>query len=63
VKVVDTTGGGDVFHGAYAFGLARDMELAERIRFAAATAALKVMQPGGQSGIPSLPEVRAFLKQ
>jgi sulfofructose kinase len=61
VKVVDTTGCGDVFHGAYAFGLARNMELPERIRLAAAAATLKVMHSGGQRGIPSLRKVRAFL--
>ena len=61
VKVVDTTGCGDVFHGAYAFGLARGQPLEERIRFAAATAALKATKPGGQAGIPSLPAVRRFL--
>jgi sulfofructose kinase len=61
VKAVDTTGCGDVFHGAYAFALARGMVLEERIRFAAGTAALKATRPGGQAGIPSLPAVRRFL--
>jgi len=62
VKVVDTTGCGDVFHGAYATGLARGMPVAERIRFAAAAAALKATQTGGQAGIPSLAEVQSFLR-
>ena len=61
VKAVDTTGCGDVFHGAYAFALARGMGLEERIRFAAATAALKATRTGGQAGIPSLAAVRRFL--
>ena len=61
VKAVDTTGCGDVFHGAYAYALARGMGLEERIRFAAATAALKATKPGGQAGIPSLAAVRRFL--
>lgn len=61
VKVADTTGCGDVFHGAYAFALARGMRLEERIRFAAATAALKAARPGGQDGVPSLRAVRRFL--
>jgi ribokinase len=61
VRAVDTTGCGDVFHGAYAFALARGMALEERIRFAAATAALKATRPGGQAGIPSLRAVRRYL--
>ena len=63
VKVVDTTGCGDVFHGAYALGLARGQALDERIRFAAAAAALKATQPGGQAGIPSMAAVRRFLSE
>ena len=62
VKAVDTTGCGDVFHGAYAFALARGMALEERIRFAAASAALKATRPGGQAGIPSWRAVRRYLK-
>ncbi|HEV8058911.1 MAG TPA: PfkB family carbohydrate kinase, partial [Gemmataceae bacterium] len=41
VDVQDSTGCGDVFHGAYAVGLARGTPLPERIRFASAAAALK----------------------
>ena len=62
VKAVDTTGCGDVFHGAYAFGLARGLPVEECIRLAAGTAALKATQPGGQAGIPSLRAVREFMK-
>lgn len=61
VKVVDTTGCGDVFHGAYACALARGMNPAERIRFAAAAAALKAAKPGAQKGIPSLAEAQKLL--
>ena len=61
VEVVDTTGCGDVFHGAYASALARGLDVTGRIRFAAAAAALKATQPGGQLGIPTRPAVEAFL--
>jgi ribokinase len=63
VPAVDTTGCGDVFHGAYAFGLAREMPLLERIRLASAASALKAMQPGGQAGIPNAARVQRFLKE
>ena len=61
VQVVDTTGCGDVFHGAYAAALVRGLGLPERIRFASAAAALKATQFGGQAGIPSRAAVEAFL--
>lgn len=63
VKAVDTTGCGDVFHGAYAFGLARSLGVCERIRIASAAAALKATQLGGQAGIPRLNEVKSFLRK
>jgi sugar/nucleoside kinase (ribokinase family) len=62
VDVVDTTGCGDVFHGAYASALARGLELDARIRFAAAAAALKATCRGGQAGIPKRPVVEEFLR-
>jgi sugar/nucleoside kinase (ribokinase family) len=61
VEVVDSTGCGDVFHGAYCTGLAEGMTLGERLRLASATAALKATAPGGQSGIPTRRSVDAFL--
>jgi sulfofructose kinase len=41
VVSVDTTGAGDVFHGAVAAGLAERMPLLEAVRFASACAGLK----------------------
>lgn len=61
VEVVDTTGCGDVFHGAYAAGLAQGLDMPERVRLAAATAAIKATHHGGQAGIPTRALVEAFL--
>ena len=61
VKVTDTTGCGDVFHGAYASALARGIPLPERIRFASMAAALKATAYGGQAGIPTLSAVENAL--
>jgi sugar/nucleoside kinase (ribokinase family) len=63
VNVVDTTGCGDVFHGAYCALLAEKHPLAERVRLASAAAALKATQPGGQSGAPTMAALRAFVEQ
>ena len=61
VNVVDTTGCGDVFHGAYAFALARGMDMPQRMRLASAAAAIKATRPGAQRGAPDLPAVQQFL--
>jgi len=62
VDVVDTTGCGDVFHGAYAWALVQGFPLSERIRIASAAAALKATQPGGRRGIPTWERVKQFLQ-
>ena len=63
VQALDTTGCGDVFHGAYALALARGLPIEERLRFASAAAGIKATQHGGQSGIPNARKVREFLRQ
>lgn len=61
VEVVDTTGAGDVFHGAFAFSLAQGEADVDRIRFASAVAAVKCTRPGGRAGIPDCAQTRSFL--
>lgn len=61
VDVVDTTGAGDVFHGALAVALATSGDLAESVRFASGVAALKCTRPGGRAGIPDCDQTRSFL--
>jgi ribokinase len=63
IKVVDTTGAGDVFHGGYIYGLLRGWDIRGVVRFASAFAALKCRRPGGRAGIPSLEEVETLLKK
>ncbi|MBJ9123389.1 MULTISPECIES: sugar kinase [Citrobacter] len=61
VEVVDTTGAGDVFHGALAFSLAGGTLVEEAVRFASGVAALKCTRPGGRAGIPDCDQTRSFL--
>ena len=61
VDAVDTTGCGDVFHGAYAAGLVNGLTLKERIVRATAAAALQATKLGGQAGIPNARQLSAFL--
>ena len=62
VKAVDTTGCGDVFHGAYAASLARGEPIERRVAVASAAAAIKAKSSGGQAGIPTLAEVEFVLQ-
>ncbi len=61
VDVVDTTGCGDVFHGAYAAALAAGRPLERCVVEATAAAALKATQAGGQAGCPDRTAVERFL--
>lgn len=62
VEALDTTGCGDVFHGAYVSGLIQELDLPKRVRYASAVAALKATHAGGQQGIPNRSAVEEFLK-
>lgn len=62
VPVKDTTGAGDVFHGAYIVGLLEGMGAPECARFAGAVSALKCTCIGGRTGIPDRKTVRRFME-
>jgi len=62
VNVVDTTGAGDVYHGAYIYGLLQGWDMSPCMRFASAAAALKCRAIGARAGIPTLHEVTRFLE-
>ena len=62
VEAVDTTGAGDVFHGAYVAGLLRGLDPRAAAGYASAAAALKCRVLGGRRGIPTHAEVEALLK-
>jgi len=59
--IVDTTGCGDVFHGAFSFGLSRGWEVKRIAEFAAAVAALKCRKLGGRAGIPNRAETEQLI--
>lgn len=63
VEVVDTTGAGDVFHGAYIVGLLHGWGLRTVAQFSSAVSALKCTRLGGRAGIPRYDEVRTFLRE
>lgn len=63
VNVVDTTGAGDVYHGAFAYKYLSCPDLAEIMRFSAAVAAMKCRKLGGRCGIPEIKEVEGFMRK
>jgi sulfofructose kinase len=62
VDVLDTTGAGDVFHGAFIVGLLQGWPLRQIAAFATAVAALKCTQLGGRAGVPCFDDAVAFAR-
>jgi ribokinase len=63
VPVIDTTGCGDVFHGAYIVGLLNGWNLTEIAQFSTAVSSLKCTKLGGRAGIPTFDAALAFLAE
>jgi sulfofructose kinase len=63
IDVVDTTGAGDVFHGAYIVGLMHGWSSREIAMFSTAVSAIKCTQLGGRAGIPCYEATLAFLRK
>jgi sulfofructose kinase len=61
VDCVDTTGAGDVFHGAFCYSVLQKMPLAEALEFSNAMAALNCTGTGARGHVASLQEIRAFM--
>ena len=61
VNCVDTTGAGDVFHGAFCYAVLQQMPIAEALGFANAMAALNCTAMGARGGIATLQEAQALL--
>jgi sulfofructose kinase len=58
---VDTTGAGDVFHGAFCYAVLEGMPLPRALDFSNAMAALNCMSKGARGGIRGLEEIRALM--
>jgi len=63
VKVVDTTGAGDVFHGAFALGIVRKMEWKTLLQFANTAAATCCTAVGGRSAISDRKNIAKILAE
>ncbi|MEM4795335.1 MAG: ribokinase [Ignisphaera sp.] len=61
-QIVDTVGAGDAFVAGLAVSLYENRDIVEAVKYANATAALKIMRMGAQS-MPTRSEVEEFLKE
>ena len=61
VDVVDTTGAGDAFHGAFTLALVEGQPIPDCARFACAAAAMKCTRLGSRAGLPNRAEIESFL--
>lgn len=57
VKAKDTTGAGDIFHGAFAYGIANGYNIEKTLKYANIAGAISVTRVGGRYSIPTLEEV------
>jgi sugar/nucleoside kinase (ribokinase family) len=62
VEVVDTTGAGDVFHGAFDFAYLKGWDAKKCAEFSTGVSAIKCTRPGGRAGIPNLKVLTDFLE-
>jgi sulfofructose kinase len=62
VDVFDTTGAGDVFHGAFSLFLSRNYSMDDILLYSSAASAIKCRELGGRKGIPTRKEVDEFLE-
>ncbi|HTU45645.1 MAG TPA: carbohydrate kinase family protein [Bryobacteraceae bacterium] len=61
VPCTDTTGAGDVFHGAFCYAMLRGLPMEAALEFSNAAAALNCTAIGARGHIPTLAEVNALI--
>jgi sulfofructose kinase len=63
VNCVDTTGAGDVFHGAFCYAVLQNMPMREALEFSNAMAALNCTALGARGGIATIAEAKALMQR
>ena len=63
VDVIDTTGAGDTFNGAFAQSIVKGKTVEESIKFANIAGAISVTKFGAQGGMPTVEEINKFIKK
>lgn len=63
VNCVDTTGAGDVFHGAFCYAVLKNMPIEEALELSNAMAALNCMAIGARGGIATVEQARELMSR
>ena len=63
VTPVDSTGAGDIFHGAFAYFISHDYSLKDSLKLANITGAISVTRIGSRYSIPTLEEIINIAKE
>jgi sugar/nucleoside kinase (ribokinase family) len=64
-RIIDTSGAGDVFHGAYLYSaMARPgLSWADHFAFARAASAFKIQHLGNEAGLPTLADIERMMRE
>ncbi len=62
-KALDSTGAGDIFHGAYTYCISKNMDFEDVIKVSNVAGALSVLKIGGRYSMPSKEEVREYFNE
>ena len=61
VEAIDSNGAGDVFHGAFSYGLANKFSFLENLKFSSAAAAFSCQGKGIRDNLPSAERIKEFI--
>jgi len=62
VEVMDTTGAGDAFAAAFDVVWLKTEDMRKAVEYALAEAAIKVQHVGAREGLPTLEELKGFMR-
>ncbi len=62
VNAIDTTGAGDIFHGAFVYGIVRGMRVGQNLEFSCAAAGLACTGIGARGAIATLDEIEQLIR-
>lgn len=63
VKAVDSTGAGDIFHGAFTYGIAQKYDFETILKLSNIAGAISVTRVGGRNSIPTKEEMECVYEQ